>query len=532
MTYLNRQILRRLGAVACAAAMTTAMVGQTSGTASGYTNQQPAAAAAGQPSGLYAEALRDGKSSIAIHLNYLQGRSDILPALAGNAAELQRLDAFVRHTLSDPSVFISRISLTGYCSIEGSQELNRRISNERARTLKTYIDARYRLSDKADIVARGMGEDWAGMRKLLDDDKTLYGRDEMLRIIDLVPDFDDREKLMTTVLQGVPWKQAKQRIIAKQRRVELIIEYDVRRMIEQRYGRRLTDEEYQNALKVERNIIFNFNFGTGGKAAPEESPEPAAAPMKKAKKQKTRTRYNAPDDAFRPFFGIKSNLVQLAGLMPNGKYYTPTPNICLEIYILPWLSVEGKALYANWDYGSRQNSWIVTDATGQKNHTFDNQRHGLSAYSGEIRIWPFIDGKHRWLYVGPYFQSGDFTNCNWADDRVEDGLKNCTGTYLSAGLTLGTYIPFSNHWGLEAGLRLGYRRSKNYTFVRVPQDAQYFLSPQGVAHYELQHWYLDTAPQPQIKNHIDNPEQPTHPHTFGIMETRLAIVYRWGRKIR
>lgn len=443
-------------------------------------------------------------SSITLHFNYAQNSSEVCRECFGNAAEVERLDKFLQEAFSDTTA-IDFIRLDGYCSVEGSAAYNETLARQRVEGLRRFLDKEYNLSERFRVRAVGHGADWAGLRRLLiASTGTVYGAADLVRVIDLVPLSDGRMGEMQRIMGGIPYRQTERTIYPQLRRVEITVVHE---------GEAdpcgCPDTDHYAAAGQPCQPCMPVQPCQPVQPCIPYVPYTPYAPYPAAAYQQPAPRVKAQHDGFfRPYVGIKTNLAQIAGFMPDGKFYTPTPNIELEVYLLPWLSIEGKALYANWDFGRRRNDWL--DDRG--NQAYDNKRHGVSAYSGEVRFWPWNDGRHRWAYVGLYGQSGDFTNCNWADDRVADGMKSCTGTYWSAGLTAGCYLPINAHWGFEAGVRLGYQRSKNFTFVRVPQDA---AACRDDITYD--HWHVDPDPQP------------THPHKIGITETRLALVYRIGK---
>lgn len=133
-------------------------------------------------------------------------------------------------------------------------------------------------------------------------------------------------------------------------------------------------------------------------------------------------------------------------------YYTAfTPNLSAEFFFARRWSAVASAAYADWDYDSGKCHW------------------GVSAYSLEPRFWVNGDGCYRWCYVSIYGQLGDFDNRSTDSGRIAGGTANCTGTYWEGGLSVGCYILLDAHWGIEAGLRGGYRASDTNAYdVEMP----------------------------------------------------------------
>ena len=78
----------------------------------------------------------------------------------------------------------------------------------------------------------------------------------------------------------------------------------------------------------------------------------------------------------------------------------------------------------------------------------------LSRVSGCVR-----GGVYHLFYVGVYGQSGDFDNRSTSDSRLSSGTGNCTGTYLEGGVSAGCHFRLSGRWGIDLGLRGGFRSS-------------------------------------------------------------------------
>ena len=183
--------------------------------------------------------------------------------------------------------------------------------------------------------------------------------------------------------------------------------------------------------------------------AAESDPAPVPTPVPAADKRE-----------FRPLLAVKTNLLYWATVMPDFKSYTFVPNLEIEWFFKERWSLSGTGNFAKWSYG-------------------DGEFFGISSWSLEPRWWFKGDGRFRWFYLGAYGQIGDYDAQN---SRVaHDGN---TGNLWGAGLSLGAAIPFTDRFGLEVGIRGGYRRSEVRVYSHEAPD--YFLD------YEKQdnHWGL------------------------------------------
>lgn len=135
---------------------------------------------------------------------------------------------------------------------------------------------------------------------------------------------------------------------------------------------------------------------------------------------------------------IKTNLLYLAGILPDFEYYTPVPNVEVEWYISDRWSIAGTGAYAKWGTGK-------------------GREFGISSWTIEPRFR--MDGV--WIiehfYTGVYGMAGDFDKKGYAADPL---YNNKTGAYWGGGFSLGCFVPFHRHWGIEIGLRAGIRSTE------------------------------------------------------------------------
>lgn len=123
-------------------------------------------------------------------LQFRQDSYRIRPDYKNNRAELDTVSNSIQVVKQNPYVAITGIYITGYASPEGSVAHNLRLSERRARALADYVG-------RNDTIARELlhvawkGEDWDGLRAVLDTFPSLYKREEVLRIMDRYT--DDRD---------------------------------------------------------------------------------------------------------------------------------------------------------------------------------------------------------------------------------------------------------------------------------------------------------------------------------------------------
>lgn len=463
----------------------------------------------------YRHVIKEGTASLNCYFSYPQGGWQIREGYGDNASELERLDKFMRSSFADTLIYVRRITLTGYCSIEGSYAANEKLAHDRANGFRNYLDTEYGLARRYPVAVHYVGEDWDKLRELVDA-STLPGRSEVLAIIDHTDIFKGREKKLMDLQGGVPYNLMLAELFPLLRRVEIVVEYDLHRIIEERYRRKLTDTEFQEILvreraaaeADERRLAELRQLEAEKKQRAEQirlEEERAVQARRKEeqlrrdeterlKEQRFREQWLADRAAERevrqtarrqrnrlqPLFSVKTNVYTWAGMTPDFDYTAFTPNLSVEFFFAHRWSAVASAAYADWNYDSGKCHW------------------GLSAYSLEPRFWVNGDGRYRWCYVGVYGQAGDFDNRSTDGSRVAQGTANCTGTYWEGGLSAGCYILLDAHWGIEAGLRGGYRASDVNAYD-----------------VEMPYYYFNRNFR---KNH------------FGVTGVNISISYRFGSR--
>lgn len=76
----------------------------------------------------YRRVIKEGTASLNCYFSYPQGGWQIRKDYGGNAGELEKLDKFMRSSFADTLIYVRRITLTGYCSIEGSYAANEKLA--------------------------------------------------------------------------------------------------------------------------------------------------------------------------------------------------------------------------------------------------------------------------------------------------------------------------------------------------------------------------------------------------------------------
>lgn len=124
-------------------------------------------------------------------VDFIVNRTNIVPSYRNNVAEIGKILASIKVIKDDPDAIITRITIKGYASPEGSYANNVRLAMGRTQALKDYVRNEYNF-DPEIMSTDFEPEDWDGLRNFLDT-CTLPHRQEILAIAnsDLLPDPKD-----------------------------------------------------------------------------------------------------------------------------------------------------------------------------------------------------------------------------------------------------------------------------------------------------------------------------------------------------
>ncbi|MGM9700163.1 MAG: hypothetical protein ACI3YX_01905 [Prevotella sp.] len=170
-----------------------------------------------------------------------------------NPEELKRMRKTVENALFDKTFQIQRVVLHGYASPESPYANNTRLANGRTLSLKSYLCRVFGINASV-INTAHTPEDWANLRTFIEtcggsrrikgdiwyERETIVetpampqyvvdNRDELLRIIDLAIDPDEKETLLKHVGGGKPYHWLLQYVYPGLRHTDYLIEYVVRR---------------------------------------------------------------------------------------------------------------------------------------------------------------------------------------------------------------------------------------------------------------------------------------------------------------
>jgi hypothetical protein len=419
---------------------------------------------------LYRHISRETNTGFSCSIIYTRGSDMVFSGQGRNATELEKLDQFIRQVLSHPTLFISRIRLTGYSSVEGSYARNEYLAQERIEQFYTYLCGRYPELRHYPHDQAWVAEDWNGLSRLIKE-SPLRERKEVLEIIRKVPAYDTREVLLERLNGGYAWLFMEREIFPRLRRVELCIEL-ASSTVE---TRKPATASLQPAVPI---VSPQPEASLQSEVSPQPSPTNGRRESKERELGDTSadslnrvTSFPLSFDSRRPLvgegrgkavaglwtsthFSLKTNLLLLAGVQSDFKYTAPVVNLALEYYISDHWSLEAGMTYSRWYYNSHR------------------EFQGTSGYRLEPRYrFRFLNDRLK-VYLGLYGKAGDYNSQTinkkvnyepFANGNSDAGVPgaapetlNYTDMYWDTGLSGGFTVKLAGSFGLEAGVRGGY----------------------------------------------------------------------------
>ena len=162
------------------------------------------------------------------YINFRVDRYEILENYKSNGAELASIISSIDKVKDDADLTITLISIEGWASPEGTEQHNKILSQNRANSLADYVTAKTGIA-RTSIHATGMGEDWAGLKKEVDNTPRLLDQDKVLAIIaDASMTQDQKDAALEALVPPTIYQRLMNEMYPRLRRNDYRIEYNVR----------------------------------------------------------------------------------------------------------------------------------------------------------------------------------------------------------------------------------------------------------------------------------------------------------------
>lgn len=166
--------------------------------------------------------------SAVLYLDYPVGKDDIYPDYKNNRTEIDKIDRILSPLMSNRFSTVSRIRVRGYASPDGNYRDNERLAQARSQLFVSYLLDAYNLP-RSRVDVSSVAEDWEGLKELLHQAQPPY-TEAVLNVIRRYGIFDGREKQLMDLQGGVPYKDMLYRFFPRLRRIEVVVEYDIRKV--------------------------------------------------------------------------------------------------------------------------------------------------------------------------------------------------------------------------------------------------------------------------------------------------------------
>jgi outer membrane protein OmpA-like peptidoglycan-associated protein len=164
-------------------------------------------------------------------INYLKGRYEVRTSEL-RMDDIKELESFLAMAQTNPKVEVKSIKITGYASIEGEEDKNNTLSQDRSNSAK---EATMKLSAKKEVanemaqkeesfITTGKGEDYEGFKKALAASSMDKGeKDLIIRILDMYSSSSQREQEIRNL--GKTFTYLDKNVFPAQRRSEIVVVY-------------------------------------------------------------------------------------------------------------------------------------------------------------------------------------------------------------------------------------------------------------------------------------------------------------------
>lgn len=159
-------------------------------------------------------------------LNFQFDRYELLRNYKNNAAELDKVDQIIKEIQHNADLTVTEFLVVGYASPEGPFEYNRVLSRNRANAFTDYLESMHKVN-RSQLRVEDGGEDWEGLRKAVEA-STLPDKQEILRIIDEVPNPDARDAELMKLSDGTTYRILLNHYYPPLRRTDYTIAFNVK----------------------------------------------------------------------------------------------------------------------------------------------------------------------------------------------------------------------------------------------------------------------------------------------------------------
>lgn len=311
---------------------------------------------------------------------------------------------------------LDSIVIRASASPEGALERNRQLANERAAAAKTYLMWQYPYLNRNKILTHSIGEDWEGLKRMVETDMNTPYRSEVLDIIDSNLSPGEKDRRIQQLGNGTAFAFMVQNMLRYLRTGATCIVF-----YKKPEPKPVEPAETMESEEIAVQVVQD-------------------TPVIETKSEEPVWRYKRP-------VAFKTNLLfDLATAL----------NVEVEVPLGRHFSVAAEWMSPWWLWEDKQNSLelmlITLEARYWLRSRFTKQDEALGTHN-PLTGW----------FVGLYSSMGKYDF-----ERDKKGYQG--EIYLSTGLTLGYVQPLSRNFNMEFSISGGYLQS-GYRYYNARQDA-------------------------------------------------------------
>lgn len=373
--------------------------------------------------------------TLRVRVWFRQGHSALDPSYRDNAARLDAFAGRLEALLADSTRELRRLRVVSGASPEGSAAQNARLSEGRARSIRSYLCKYLPAGDSLPLEVVSRGVDWQGLAALVAA-SDMPSRAEVLDILHNTPEWivrngvvvDGRKRQLGMLHGGRPWRYMEEHFFPELRGcgVELLC---------------VSVPAPCPEPAAPAEILF---------PEPEEEPAPAVTPpaepaqpaVPEPEPEPVATIAPTPEYDRRTFLALKSNLLYDAVTVLNFSVEVPFNerfSLLYEQHTPWWLSDNNRFCVEFLSFGGEFRWWF-----SPRPRPAEGRRVKRDALMGH--------------FVGVYGMGGKF-------DLQLNRTFCYQGEFFSAGLTYGYALPIGRRLNMEFSVSLGYARIPHRHYI-------------------------------------------------------------------
>ncbi len=373
-----------------------------------------------------------GKDSIGMAIvNYRIGSSTLERDYMDNARTLED----IRRSLTSKDVLagLDYIVVTSASSPDGNTAANERLAVARSLAMKSYLMRQYPYLNRDMIYTFSVGEDWSGLRKMVEENRYTPYRDEVLSVLDTPIGNDAKRAALKSIGGGQAYRYMAANMLPKLRGAAAVtLHFKERSVIRE--------------VVVETQIVETHSVDT-------VYVEKTVEVEKLVEKERIILRVTEYEQ--HPLFALKTNLLFDVASAINAE---------IEIPIGRRWSVAGEWIFPWWLYEQKQYALQAGNGNLEVKHWFGD-------HTDRTRLTGWFMG----LYGGVGYYDLEWKDRGWQ------------GEFLQLGLSAGYAhtISRNGNWRMEYTLGIGYMGTDYRKYAsKKGEDDQWHLMRRSRGHRE------------------------------------------------